>query len=188
MAKIRLYSLVVLSLVLVTLVTGGQQPQHLITDTALIGERLRTKLNESMALQSVTYTSFNSSQGLPYQASTTFHRKGMGRLYNYTNLFMDLIQPKQAYPEGRFIIYIFKVLISMRFSSITVYFYRILQLDPNPLFSPFFSCAHLYNADIECQVHLFLFLLLYSVGPLLKCVSYICTVIAHLDIIPWVHL
>lgn len=64
-----------------------------------IGESLERKLNESMASQAVKYISVNST-GLPYNATTRFNPKGMRQLYNLTNMFINLIQDKQAYPDG----------------------------------------------------------------------------------------
>lgn len=65
-----------------------------------ISENLERKLNESMASQAVVYTSVNST-GLPYEASTRFRAKGMRQLYNITNMFINLIQDQQAYPDGK---------------------------------------------------------------------------------------
>ncbi|XP_071568502.1 prominin-like protein isoform X4 [Temnothorax nylanderi] len=64
-----------------------------------ISEDLDRQLNEIMASQALTYTTVNTV-GLPYNATTKFNPKGMGQLYNVTNVFIDLVQSKQAYPEG----------------------------------------------------------------------------------------
>ncbi|XP_024890755.1 prominin-like protein isoform X7 [Temnothorax curvispinosus] len=64
-----------------------------------ISEDLDRQLNEIMASQALTYTTVNTV-GLPYNATTKFNPKGMGQLYNVTNMFIDLVQSKQAYPEG----------------------------------------------------------------------------------------
>lgn len=66
-----------------------------------LSESLERKLNETMSEHSVRYTPLNSTGRPNYTASTTFNPKGMGQLYNVTNMFIDLIQPKQAYPEGK---------------------------------------------------------------------------------------
>ncbi|XP_011866927.1 PREDICTED: prominin-like protein isoform X6 [Vollenhovia emeryi] len=64
-----------------------------------ISEDLDRQLNEIMASQALTYSAVNTV-GLPYNATTKFNPKGMGQLYNVTNTFIDLVQSKQAYPEG----------------------------------------------------------------------------------------
>ncbi|XP_066595040.1 prominin-like protein isoform X2 [Prorops nasuta] len=64
-----------------------------------ISKDLDRQLNDIMASQAVNYTQVNTT-GLPYNATTKFYPKGMGQLYNVTNLFIDFIQSKQAYPEG----------------------------------------------------------------------------------------
>ncbi|XP_031777823.1 prominin-like protein isoform X3 [Nasonia vitripennis] len=65
-----------------------------------LSESLERKLNETMSEHSVRYTPLNSTGRPNYTASTAFNPKGMGQLYNVTNMFIDFIQPKQAYPEG----------------------------------------------------------------------------------------
>ncbi|KAK2575115.1 hypothetical protein KPH14_008839 [Odynerus spinipes] len=65
----------------------------------VISEDLDRQLNDIMASQAVNYTTVNTT-GLPYNATTRFNPKGMGQLYNVTNMFIDLVQSKQAYPEG----------------------------------------------------------------------------------------
>lgn len=65
----------------------------------VISEDLDRQLNDIMASQAVNYTTVNTT-GLPYNATTKFNPKGMGQLYNVTNMFIDFIQSKQAYPEG----------------------------------------------------------------------------------------
>ncbi|XP_011050939.1 PREDICTED: prominin-like protein isoform X6 [Acromyrmex echinatior] len=64
-----------------------------------ISEDLDRQLNEIMASQALSYSTVNTV-GLPYNATTKFNPKGMGQLYNVTNIFIDLVQSKQAYPEG----------------------------------------------------------------------------------------
>ncbi|KMQ91624.1 prominin-like isoform x8 protein [Lasius niger] len=64
-----------------------------------ISEDLDRQLNEIMASQALTYSTIKIA-GLPYNATTKFNPKGMGQLYNVTNMFIDLVQSKQAYPEG----------------------------------------------------------------------------------------
>ncbi|XP_014484018.1 PREDICTED: prominin-like protein isoform X4 [Dinoponera quadriceps] len=64
-----------------------------------ISEDLDRQLNEIMASQALSYSTVNTA-GLPYNATTKFNPKGMGQLYNVTNMFIDLVQSKQAYPEG----------------------------------------------------------------------------------------
>ncbi|KAF7397837.1 hypothetical protein HZH68_009059 [Vespula germanica] len=66
----------------------------------VISEDLDRQLNDIMASQAVNYTTVNTT-GLPYNATTKFNPKGMGQLYNVTNMFIDFIQSKQAYPEER---------------------------------------------------------------------------------------
>lgn len=65
-----------------------------------ISEDLDRQLNEIMASQALSYSTVNTV-GLPYNATTKFNPKGMGQLYNVTNMFIDLVQSKQAYPEGK---------------------------------------------------------------------------------------
>jgi hypothetical protein len=67
--------------------------------SAEMSERLARRLNETMALQTVAYSRPNET-GPSYNASTRFNPRGMGQLYNVTNMFIDLVQHKQAYPEG----------------------------------------------------------------------------------------
>lgn len=66
-----------------------------------ISEDLDRQLNEIMASQALVYSTVNTV-GLPYNATTKFNPKGMGQLYNVTNTFIDLVQSKQAYPEGEY--------------------------------------------------------------------------------------
>ncbi|XP_044016661.1 prominin-like protein isoform X2 [Aphidius gifuensis] len=73
--------------------------ENLATRMRTISEDLNRQLEEIMVSQALNYTSINAT-GLPYNATTKFYSKGMGRLYNATNMFMDIIQSKQAYPEG----------------------------------------------------------------------------------------
>lgn len=102
----------VLSVILFTLCIILQQPtsvwaqnttqENLATRMRTISEDLNRQLEEIMVSQALNYTSINTT-GLPYNATTKFYSKGMGRLYNATNMFMDIIQSKQAYPEGLFL-------------------------------------------------------------------------------------
>lgn len=64
-----------------------------------ISEDLDRQLNEIMASQALSYSTINTAR-LPYNATTKFNPKGMGQLYNVTNMFIDLVQSKQAYPTG----------------------------------------------------------------------------------------
>ena len=66
----------------------------------VISEDLDRQLNGIMASQGLNYTTINTT-GLPYNATTKFNPKGMGQLYNVTNTFIDWVQTKQAYPEGK---------------------------------------------------------------------------------------
>jgi len=66
-----------------------------------ISEDLDRQLNEIMASQALSYTTVNTV-ALPYNATTKFNPKGMGQLYNVTNMFIDLVQSKQAYPNGEY--------------------------------------------------------------------------------------
>ncbi|EGI67682.1 hypothetical protein G5I_03730 [Acromyrmex echinatior] len=70
-----------------------------------ISEDLDRQLNEIMASQALSYSTVNTV-GLPYNATTKFNPKGMGQLYNVTNIFIDLVQSKQAYPEELLIAHI----------------------------------------------------------------------------------
>ncbi|XP_015595428.1 prominin-like protein isoform X3 [Cephus cinctus] len=64
-----------------------------------ITEDMDEQLKEIMTSQVVTYSTINKT-GLPYNATTKFNPKGMGQLYNVTNMFIDFVQSRQAYPEG----------------------------------------------------------------------------------------
>lgn len=66
-----------------------------------ISQDLDRQLNVIMASQAFNYTTVNT-YGLPYNATTKFDPKGMGQLYNVTNMFIDFVQSKEAYPEGMF--------------------------------------------------------------------------------------
>lgn len=66
-----------------------------------INEDLEREITEFMPSEPVNYSTINTT-GTPYAASTKFNPKGMGQLYNVTNMFIDLIQSKQAYPEGEY--------------------------------------------------------------------------------------
>ena len=96
--KMRCYTLIVL---IGTIITGCLAAGSVDT-TTMISESLERKLKETMAGQSVEYTRVNTT-GLPYNASTYFNPRGMRQLYNITNTFIDLVQPKQAYPEGSYL-------------------------------------------------------------------------------------
>ena len=65
-----------------------------------ISKDLDRQLQDVMASQAVNFTMVNTT-GLPYNATTKFNAKGMGQLYNVTNKFIDLVQSKQAFPEGK---------------------------------------------------------------------------------------
>ncbi|KAK9294319.1 hypothetical protein QLX08_011031 [Tetragonisca angustula] len=67
----------------------------------VISEDLDRQLNGIMASQGLNYTTVNTT-GLRYNATTYFNPKGMGQLYNVTNMFIDFVQSKQAYPDGMF--------------------------------------------------------------------------------------
>ncbi|CAK9834028.1 Prominin-like protein [Anthophora retusa] len=69
----------------------------------VISEDLDRQLNGIMASQALNYTTVNTT-GLPYNATTKFNPKGMGQLYNVTNMFIDFVQGKQVFPEGMFIV------------------------------------------------------------------------------------
>ncbi|KZC13741.1 Prominin-1-A [Dufourea novaeangliae] len=69
----------------------------------VISEDLDRQLNGIVTSQAINYAKVNTF-GLPYNATTKFDPKGMGQLYNVTNMFMDFVQSKQAYPEGMFIV------------------------------------------------------------------------------------
>ncbi|XP_020294346.1 prominin-like protein isoform X3 [Pseudomyrmex gracilis] len=88
-----------LSFVLVWCPVSCQQETSLTNRMRAISEDLDRQLNEIMASQALSYSTFNTV-GLPYNATTKFNPKGMGQLYNVTNMFIDLVQSKQAYPEG----------------------------------------------------------------------------------------
>ncbi|KAM0724542.1 Prominin-like protein [Formica fusca] len=75
------------------------QENSLTNRMRAISEDLDRQLNEIMASQALTYSTINIA-GLPYNATTKFNPKGMGQLYNVTNMFIDMVQSKQAYPEG----------------------------------------------------------------------------------------
>nr|XP_012230183.1 PREDICTED: prominin-like protein isoform X2 [Linepithema humile] len=75
------------------------QENSLTNRMRAISEDLDRQLNEIMASQALSYSTVNTV-GLPYNATTKFNPKGMGQLYNVTNMFIDLVQSKQAYPEG----------------------------------------------------------------------------------------
>ncbi|XP_070163104.1 prominin-like protein isoform X2 [Polyergus mexicanus] len=79
--------------------TVSCQENSLTNRMRAISEDLDRQLNEIMASQALTYSTINIA-GLPYNATTKFNPKGMGQLYNVTNMFIDLVQSKQAYPEG----------------------------------------------------------------------------------------
>ena len=76
------------------------QENSLTNRMRAISEDLDRQLNEIMASQALTYSTINTA-GLPYNATTKFNPKGMGQLYNVTNMFIDFVQSKQAYPEGK---------------------------------------------------------------------------------------
>ncbi|XP_012256989.2 prominin-like protein isoform X2 [Athalia rosae] len=78
---------------------AADQPESFTTKMRVINENLDRQLSRIMASESVNYSVIDTT-GIPYGASTEFNPKGMGQLYNVTNLFIDFIQDKQAYPEG----------------------------------------------------------------------------------------
>ncbi|XP_029169888.1 prominin-like protein isoform X2 [Nylanderia fulva] len=93
-----LFRVCLVSLVLVWRPVSCQE-NSLTSRMRAISEDLDRQLNEIMASQALTYSTINIA-GLPYNATTKFNPKGMGQLYNVTNMFIDLVQSKQAYPEG----------------------------------------------------------------------------------------
>ncbi|XP_014605355.1 PREDICTED: prominin-like protein isoform X9 [Polistes canadensis] len=94
---------VAIGTLLVILILISSQPafsqESLANRMRVISEDLDRQLNDIMASQAVNYTTVNTT-GLPYNATTKFNPKGMGQLYNVTNMFIDVVQSKQAYPEG----------------------------------------------------------------------------------------
>ncbi|XP_071636208.1 prominin-like protein isoform X4 [Temnothorax longispinosus] len=98
-AAIPVYLVRVLAVSLAFLWPALSEETSLTGRMRAISEDLDRQLNEIMASQALTYTTVNTV-GLPYNATTKFNPKGMGQLYNVTNMFIDLVQSKQAYPEG----------------------------------------------------------------------------------------
>ncbi|XP_025268635.1 prominin-like protein isoform X7 [Camponotus floridanus] len=96
--SVLLFRVCLVSLVLVWPPVSCQE-NSLTNRMRAISEDLDRQLNEIMASQALTYSTINIA-GLPYNATTKFNPKGMGQLYNVTNMFIDLVQSKQAYPEG----------------------------------------------------------------------------------------
>ena len=95
------YGFAVLGLLSVLLVSCPVNCQETLTNRMrVISEDLDRQLNGIMASQGLNYTTINTT-GLPYNATTKFNPKGMGQLYNVTNTFIDWVQTKQAYPEGK---------------------------------------------------------------------------------------
>ena len=94
------HGLAVLCLLFVLLVSCPVNCQETLTNRMrVISEDLDRQLNGIMASQGLNYTTVNTT-GLRYNATTYFNPKGMGQLYNVTNMFIDFVQSKQAYPEG----------------------------------------------------------------------------------------
>lgn len=65
-----------------------------------ISEELEKALLHVLEATDLNYTEPDTNA--TYISSTVFNPMGMGHLYNVTNAFVDLIQKKQAYPEGAF--------------------------------------------------------------------------------------
>ena len=65
-----------------------------------ITKNLENNLQGMMKSHAVRYSFVNTTK-LPYNASTKFYPRGMGELYNFTNIFIDLIFSKQLYPKGK---------------------------------------------------------------------------------------
>lgn len=97
-AAVLLVHVCLVSLVLVWCPVSCEE-SSLTSRMRAISEDLDRQLNEIMASQAVSYTTVNTVE-LPYNATTRFNPKGMGQLYNVTNMFIDLVQSKQAYPDG----------------------------------------------------------------------------------------
>ncbi|XP_033365432.1 prominin-like protein isoform X3 [Bombus vosnesenskii] len=96
------YGFAVFGLLSVLLVSCPVNCQETLTNRMrVISEDLDRQLNGIMASQGINYTRTNTT-GLLYNATTYFNPKGMGQLYNVTNMFIDFVQSKQAYPEGMF--------------------------------------------------------------------------------------
>ena len=93
------------------LVSTGLAHQHQNSTAIGLTDRMRrisknldVQLNRMMSEHAIKYTYVNTTR-LPFNASAKFHPKGMGELYNFTNIFIDLIFSKQLYPEGKVFIY-----------------------------------------------------------------------------------
>lgn len=65
-----------------------------------ISENLGRALKNVVENADINYTEPNLN--VTYVSSTDFNPMGMAHLYNLTNNFVDLVQKKQAYPEGMF--------------------------------------------------------------------------------------
>jgi hypothetical protein len=56
-------------------------------------------IRKEMMIEPIRYSEPNLT--LTYRASTDFNARGMANLYKVTNFFMDIIQMKGPYPEGK---------------------------------------------------------------------------------------
>ncbi|XP_077293915.1 prominin-1-A-like [Arctopsyche grandis] len=88
------------SLVGVSLVAMGASPAVGSFTMKMMGisENLGKALQYVVEKADINYTEPNLN--VTYVSSTHFKPMGMAHLYNLTNCFVDLIQKKQAYPEG----------------------------------------------------------------------------------------
>lgn len=66
-----------------------------------ISENLEKALSDVLETSDIKYTEPNTN--VTYVSTTEFYPKGMQHLYNLTTMFIDIIQKKQAYPEGNYI-------------------------------------------------------------------------------------
>ncbi|CAD6236954.1 GSCOCG00012490001-RA-CDS [Cotesia congregata] len=109
MVALTCFQWLVFHILVVTIFAGLPEDDYelkandLTTKMRAISKDLDQQLQNIMASQAVNFTSVNTT-GLPYNATTKFNPKGMGQLYNVTNIFMNIIQSKQAYPAGMSIV------------------------------------------------------------------------------------
>lgn len=68
-----------------------------------ISKKLDSSLRAVFQLEQTNYTEWKDTA--VYESRASFNARGMGGLYNITNLFMKLVLPQETYPEGKGLIY-----------------------------------------------------------------------------------
>lgn len=93
-----------------------------------ISENLEKALSDVLETSDIKYTEPNVNA--TYVSTTEFYPKGMQHLYNLTTMFIDIIQKKQAYPEGNHFLNCFVTMLTL-FNYYSLHFTKLRKNSKN---------------------------------------------------------